>query len=714
MAKDDDQSKRLDEIAKFGEEQTKIARGLLDTFGTAGPALIKELKADREQKKRDEERQRQMLVDRIEKIQSMPPPINLKVENKRKALIFETKRMIEKIDDVKAKQDIQNKNNAKILGVSERRLKTIQKNNQELEDQKQVLATMEDRAKELNIDVKKLPEYAKEEQKLERMKQRQEMAGGGLTKRLGVEFKILGKRFQDGFAVVKDAFGPEAKIFKALFNVADGLKTKVVGGLSSAFGLLKKGLFIGALVALNAFLKSPRFAEIKEKLVPALAKGFEKISNFISELKKSLERIFGAFFGENGSLYGGINQIITELFGDGDQGLSGSLRRVLNSFLGPEGGFVNGIKQSMKEIFGDNYEEQTWYKGIMLIVSFFKTLGRGVGALAEIFTGEDGVFSLKSFEVIKENFGAIALAIGAILLLFRKKVALILTLAKGAANIGFKALKGLGIAGKAGIGAGKAGIGAVKAAPAAIKAGAGKVGDIAKAGAGIAKTGAGKVADVGKTLGKFVSKYPRLVKVAKKVPILGTALTAGMAATILAGSGSNKEKAKELGGFLGGTLGTAGMASIGALLGSVIPGPGTLVGGLIGGLAGGLFGDRIGRILAGFLLGDESEEEKELKKIQAEGGGAPTGTRVESRRFTTSDPRVSKISPTTDQAMAKSARADAIAAGSIDSTANVAGPTINVVDAKTNNMSNMQNVNAAAHSIEDTDMMAKTLSQQPI
>ena len=33
---------------------------------------------------------------------------------------------------------------------------------------------------------------------------------------------------------------------------------------------------------------------------------------------------------------------------------------------------------------------------------------------------------------------------------------------------------------------------------------------------------------------------------------------------------------------------------------------------------------------------------------------------------------------------------------------------------KTNNMSNMQNVNAAAHSIEDTDMMAKTLSQQPI
>ena len=93
------------------------------------------------------------------------------------------------------------------------------------------------------------------------MKQRQEMAEGGYAKRLGGELKILGKRFQDGFSVVKDAFGPEAKIFKALFSIGKNLKTKVVGGLGSAFGLLKKGLFIGALVALNAFLKSPRFSE---------------------------------------------------------------------------------------------------------------------------------------------------------------------------------------------------------------------------------------------------------------------------------------------------------------------------------------------------------------------------------------------------------------------------------------------------------------------
>ena len=316
MAKDDEkQSERLNQIAKIGEEQIKISKSILDS--TAGPALIAEIRAERQKKERNEERQRQMLVDRIAKIQAMAPPISEETRKKRVELLAATREQIRKIDDVKAKQEIQNQNNAKILGVSERRLKAIQKGNQELEDQKQVIKSMEKLAEEQGIDVKNVKGFQAENAKLERMKQRQEMAGGGLTKRLGVEFKILGKRFNDGFAVVKDAFGPEAKIFKALFGIAGGLKTKVVGGLSSAFGLLKKGLFIGALLALNAFLKSPRFAEIKEKLVPALAEGFEKISNFISELKKSLERIFGAFFGENGSLYNGINQIITELFGEG-------------------------------------------------------------------------------------------------------------------------------------------------------------------------------------------------------------------------------------------------------------------------------------------------------------------------------------------------------------------------------------------------------------
>jgi len=704
MAKDDEkQFERLEKtvsglIGQQGKETIEIQKTFAQKIvgGVNTKALLKELKQNRA----EEAQQREKLLDRIAKLKAMPKAITEKAESDRKALIKKTENMVKAIDDANARQKIQNKNNAAILGVGERRLKAIQKGNQELEDQKQVLKTMEKVAEEQGIDVKNLKGFQAESAKLERMKQRQEMAGGGFTKRLGTEFKILGKRFQDGFAVVKDAFGPEAKIFKALFSIGKNLKTKVVGGLSSAFGLLKKGLFIGALVALNAFLKSPRFAEIKEKLVPALAEGFEKISNFISELKKSLERIFGAFFGENGSLYSGINQIITELFGDGDQGLSGSLRRVLNSFLGPEGGFVNGIKQSMREIFGDNYEEQTWYKGIMLIVSFFKTLGRGVGAIADLVNSD---FEGSKLEVIKENFGAIALALGAILLLFRKKVALLLSIVKGGLGLvtaGFKSAKGLGIAGVEKIKGLKGG------APAA---GAAVTSAATTAGAPTPPpTSTGK-----KGLGKFVSKYPRLVKVAKKVPILGTALTAGMAATILAGSGSNKEKAKELGGFLGGTLGTAGMASIGALLGSVIPGPGTLVGGLIGGLAGGIFGDRIGRILAGFLLGDESEEEKELKKIQAEGGGAPTGTGGIAGTVAKMQQSKANITPTTDQAMAKSTRTDAIAAGSIDSTANVAGPTI-VVDAKTNNMSNMQNVTAAAHSIEDTDMMAKTLSQQPI
>jgi len=550
------------------------------------------------------------------------------------------------------------------------------------------------------------------------MKRRQELRGAGPFKLITNEFKVFGKKFQD---TVNLSFGPEGKLISKLTDIGSGLKTKVVGGISSAFGLLKKGLFIAALVALNAFLKSPRFAEIKDKLVPALAKGFEKVSEFLKEFKKSVERIFDAFFGEEGSLYNGINQIITELFGDGDQGLSGSLRRILNSFLGPEGSFTTGINQVMMEIFGTDYKEQTWYKALMGLKNILVMVGTGVGAIVALFTKEG--FDAK-LDVLKENWAAILVAAAAIGAYLLSKFGLL----GKALGLGGKAtVKTLGFAISklaSGLGLAATGLGLTKenlstkvpdakpttAAPTAkMMTPAESLKMRAPHRFGDSQPKAGKM----KSLGKFISKYPRLIKAARKIPILGTALTAGTALLILAGKGSDKEKAAGLGTLLGGSLGAAGFGVIGAALGSVFPGVGTVIGGLVGSLVGAFGGEYVGRKLAGFLLNDESEEEKELALLESEGAGAPTGTGGIAGTVAKMQQSKANITPTTDQAMAKSTRTDAIAAGSIDSTANVAGPTI-VVDAKTNNMSNMQNVTAAAHSIEDTDMMAKTLSQQPI
>ena len=712
---DDDQLKRLE---KQGEESIKLQRKFLDT-GVGSKALLRELKAERakqeEKSRKHEEALRKQLADaeaEIAKGTSISAGALKMNQEQRK----EAEKGLKKLEEIKNENKRQDENSRKILGISERRFEAVKKGNQNLKDQETILKTLEDQAKELGVKVESLGGYEKEKAKFERMKRRQELRGAGPFKIIANEFKVFGKKFQD---TVNLSFGPEGKLISKLTDIGSGLKTKVVGGISSAFGLLKKGLFIAALVALNAFLKSPRFAEIKDKLVPALAKGFEKVSEFLKEFKKSVERIFDAFFGEEGSLYNGINQIITELFGDGDQGLSGSLRRILNSFLGPEGSFTTGINQVMMEIFGTDYKEQTWYKALMGLKNILVMVGTGVGAIVALFTKEG--FDAK-LDVLKENWAAILVAAAAIGAYLLSKFGLL----GKALGLGAKAtVKTLGFAISklaSGLGLAATGLGLTKenlstkvpdakpttAAPTAKAMTPAESFKLRQGTPTDSQPKAGKM----KSLGKFISKYPRLIKAARKIPILGTALTAGTALLILAGKGSDKEKAAGLGTLLGGSLGAAGFGVIGAALGSVFPGPGTVIGGLVGSLVGAFGGEYVGRKLAGFLLNDESEEEKELALLESEGGG-PTGSGGNTSGFQQAAAGTAKnITPVGDQAMAKSVRADAISAGSIDSTASVSNNYI--IDAKTNNMSNMQNVNAAAHPVEDTDMMARTLSQQPV
>ena len=105
-----------------------------------------------------------------------------------------------------------------------------------------------------------------------------------------------------------------------------------------------------------------------------------------------------------------------------------------------------------------------------------------------------------------------------------------------------------------------------------------------------------------------LKKYPLLLKAAKRIPLLGPILSTGQAVMLLMSDASHEEKVKGLGGLLGGALGSAGFGMVGAALGSVFPGPGTVIGGILGSLGGWFGGEWLGTKLAGFLMGDGAEK----------------------------------------------------------------------------------------------------------
>lgn len=105
---------------------------------------------------------------------------------------------------------------------------------------------------------------------------------------------------------------------------------------------------------------------------------------------------------------------------------------------------------------------------------------------------------------------------------------------------------------------------------------------------------------------------------AKRIPLLGTALTAGFLGSELLETSkqeqageitkeeAKKQKAGAVGGAGGGLVGALGGAAAGAAIGSVVPVVGTVIGGVIGGIAGGLGGEMLGRTAGETLVGDEA------------------------------------------------------------------------------------------------------------
>ena len=78
--------------------------------------------------------------------------------------------------------------------------------------------------------------------------------------------------------------GKDSQLAVGLQGIGDSLKTKVTKGIGSLFGLLKKGAFLGLLLAATKFLQSEYFKELKDKYIPILAEALQSVYDAIKSI----------------------------------------------------------------------------------------------------------------------------------------------------------------------------------------------------------------------------------------------------------------------------------------------------------------------------------------------------------------------------------------------------------------------------------------------
>jgi len=78
--------------------------------------------------------------------------------------------------------------------------------------------------------------------------------------------------------------GKGSHLASKLGDIGGALKTKVAKGIDSLWGLLKKGAFLGMLLAATKFLQSDYFKELKDKYLPIVAEALQSVYDTIKSI----------------------------------------------------------------------------------------------------------------------------------------------------------------------------------------------------------------------------------------------------------------------------------------------------------------------------------------------------------------------------------------------------------------------------------------------
>ena len=281
----------------------------------------------------------------------------------------------------------------------------------------------------------------------------------------------------------------------------------------------------------------------------------------------------------------------------------------------------------LTESFKIGYEKfSVWFEQVFgqLLPTTDEIIAKINNIVGDSFTGLNallrGEFNSEEFY---GNLGSMAATFTTLALLLKPRGTLTL-LAKAVGKLGGAALALSGLSGAA------AGLvpptattgGAAAASTTTLNSGqlqqqAGKLTNKQLSAAGLEKNKAGRIIDSKTkkfataerlnstvTSANTATKFPRVAKFLR-APGVGYILGAYDVYSILNSPGSMESKIAPLAGVLSAVLGSGGGAMLGAALGSVFPGPGTLIGGALGGILGWVGAEAVGKGLAQFMLGQK-------------------------------------------------------------------------------------------------------------
>ena len=197
------------------------------------------------------------------------------------------------------------------------------------------------------------------------------------------------------FSTFSKFLGKDSFLSKGLGGIGDSLKKKVSGGLDSLFGLLKKGVFLAALLGVTKFLQSQLWQDILDKYLPILGDALQSVYD-------TLKKVVDGFFvkGEDGKYTFSATA-----------GLSNIMSMISSSF-------TDWIK-SLKDGFYDENGEFTLTAGIKNVAESFATIAAAIGAFTLLlkpsaFFGATAWVGKKLFGTIFGIGGTVAKAFGSL------------------------------------------------------------------------------------------------------------------------------------------------------------------------------------------------------------------------------------------------------------------------------------------------------------
>ena len=243
-------------------------------------------------------------------------------------------------------------------------IEEAKKTNQNINENEELLSLMKAEAEKQGLDINKNQKFLALSAKNDRMKMKLDGINAGRLQGMFKRFRASipsREELKEQSRTFSLISGTLEGVSKGIGGFAKAAGTKTAGALGGVFGvikgLMKGGLFLGALLLFRQFINSPMFQSlislIKDTIIPALERMIKKlkppIMAFVNYLGEVLPGVFNAIFGEGGvfdnavNFFVGVMDTIKGIFtGDVDL-IFGGIKKIFSSVVGIFDNIIKGI-----------------------------------------------------------------------------------------------------------------------------------------------------------------------------------------------------------------------------------------------------------------------------------------------------------------------------------------------------------------------------------